>query len=160
MVERPLPEGELLRFSRWQEPTMWALAGWFLSIGGFSVVVAGIGIATEGINTNVLSLVVGLAMVWWGACMAGAPSSGLRVHRSGITVREPLKRPREWTWAEVDHFELGRPCPKSALRVHLADGEVVNALGLEWRRKRNGHLAEAWVEELNARIAAASDPMP
>jgi hypothetical protein len=139
---------------------MWALAGWFLLIGGFSVVVGGFGIATEGINTNVLSLIVGLAIVWWGVGLAGAPSSGLRIHRSGITVHEPLRKSRQWTWSEVDHFELGRPCPKSALRVHLPDGEVVNALGLEWRRKRNRHLAEAWVEELNARVASASDPTP
>jgi hypothetical protein len=137
---------------------MWALAGWFLLVGGFSVVVGGLGIATEGINTNVLSLVVGLAMLWWGVGLAGAPSSGLRVHRSGITVHEPLRKSRQWTWSEVDHFELGRPCPKSALRVHLADGEVVNALGLEWRRARNKHLAEVWVDELNARVASAQNP--
>ena len=139
---------------------MWALAGWILLLGGVNVLLGGIVVATNGVDTSLITLIVGLAMVWWGFSLAGIPSSGLRVHRAGITVREPLQRPHEWIWSEVDHFELRRSRLKIALRVHLADGRVVNAIGLEWGRARNEPLAEAWVEELNARVAAASDSTP
>jgi hypothetical protein len=138
---------------------MWALAGEFLLLGGFNVLIGGVIIADEGLSIGVLLLAVGLVMVWWGAGFAGVPRSGLRVHQGGVTVREPLRRPREWTWSEVDCFELKRPAMKAALRVHLADGKEVSAFGLEsWRRARYGHLAQAWVDELNHRVAAASDP--
>jgi Bacterial PH domain len=132
-----------------------ALGGWFLLLGGAAAVLNVISISDEGVDADAFGMVIGLMMVGWGVAFLRVPRCGLLVHRQGITVRE-LRRSREWPWSEVDHFELDRSFLKWDLRIHLADGRVVSAPGLEWRRARYRRLAEAWVDELNRRAAAAA----
>ncbi len=152
--QRPLPEGELLRLDGRSKWSIWACAGWFLLL-------ACIGIPTGVIEGNVISVVLGLVFGVLGLNSLALPSAGLMVHRHGITIREPQWggwiRIREWIWSEVDHFEVGRPLIKWALRVHLVDGSIVSAPLLERKSVRKGPVAKAWVAELNRRAAAARD---
>jgi hypothetical protein len=152
--QQSLPEGELLRVdrrSRWSER---ACGAWFLLFAGFGAAIA----AVEG---TVYSVVITLVFGAIGFTNLGLPGAGLIVLRHGIVIRElqwgGWIRIREWTWSEVDHFEVGRPLVKWALRVHLTDGNVVSAPLLERKSVRKGPLAKAWVAELNRRAAAAND---
>lgn len=151
-MTEPIPEGRLLRLDRWPELVGWSLGGWFLLIGALSLLAA----VAEG---NIASLIIGLVLGWWGVAFLGVPGSGLIVHRHGIVIRDSLwgrrVRNREWTWSEVDRFELGRPLMKWALRIHLVDGSIESVPLLE-KVGRDSSVAKDWIDELNRRAVAAA----
>jgi hypothetical protein len=156
--EQPsLPEGELLRLGRWSEWPVLACAVWFLLLVGISAAVA---VSNGNVFSGVLALVLGAI----GFTNLGLPRAGLIIYPSGIVIRElqwgGWIRTREWSWSEVDHFEVKRPLIKWALRVHLSDGSVASAPLLERKSVRNGPAARAWVDELNRRAAAAEESEP
>lgn len=146
-MTEPLPEGKLLWLGSWLDPA--------IMVGGIWLLVAGFNLVISVVNENAVAAFVGLAMVGIGVRYATAPRSGLTVLRHGVAIRT-LRRVRELTWSEVDHFELGRPLWKWALRIHLVDGRVLSSPGFEGRSEDKRRLAEAWVGELNRRAEAAS----
>lgn len=149
LAVRPLPEGELLRLNDWEEPGAWVLAGVLFVLGGLIALPVG--------NTNLGESIAGLALIVVGVMIAGVARSGLMVDRQGITVRE-LLRSRQWEWSEVDRVEVRIPFLRGALRIHLVDGRVISAPGLDGRSTSERSLSKAWIDEINRRASAARSP--
>jgi hypothetical protein len=144
--QRPLPEGELLRLNEWEEPGAWMLAGFFVLVG--------IIVVDWKVPPGVEDIVIAVVAFGAAAMIAGVARSGLVVDREGVTVRS-LWRSRRWAWSEVDRVEVKVPLFRGALRVHLVDGRVLSAAGLDGRTRSERQLSKAWLDEMNRRAAAA-----
>jgi hypothetical protein len=147
-VRDPLPKGELLWLGSWLDPRITAGGIWLL-MASFNLVLS---VVTE----NAVTAIVGLVMVGIGARYVTAPRSGLIVYQHGVAIRV-MRRVRELTWSEIDHFEIGRPFWKWALRIKLVDGRVLSSPGFEGRSEDKRRLASERVDELNRRAAAAAN---
>ena len=135
-----------MRLNEWEEPGAWMLAGFF--------VLMGLIVVDWKVPPGVEDLVAAAVAFGAATMIAEVARSGLVVDREGVTVRS-LWRSRRWAWSDVDHVEVKVPLFRGALRVHLADGRVISAAGLDGRTRRERQLSEAWLSEINRRAAAA-----
>jgi hypothetical protein len=148
-MQRPLPEGRLLRLNDWTESAGLVFAGLVVFLG--LIVLFTPSISAHSATTRVIA---GLVWVGVGLMIAGGVRSGVIVTEEGIKVRGIL-RSQTVKWSEIESFEIKAPILRGALRIRLIDGTALSAMGFDGNSAKERALAKAWLHELNQRAATA-----
>jgi hypothetical protein len=118
-----------------------------LLFGGAAI---GMMIEARYLSSFVFAAVFFVGIVWFGTKVALAR---LDSDEAGIRIMN-VNRSFNFSWDEIARFDVGQPgLFPAVLRIHLQNGEIKRAFGLQEKTSFANGSAEEVAEELNAELA-------
>lgn len=140
------PDGRIVEVSPWRRQLGWVLTVAFGYLGIAAIVKlfqsGKIDSASPAITLYLL-VMIGLAV--------RLPLCGLLLEQTGVKLRG-LAWTHQWSWSQIDHFELKERGCIPRLRIHLSDGKVKRVPGFMARSPSQEERCQALFRALEQRL--------